>query len=68
MAMVRRGVMLSLREASCCKVEVVNGSDGERCLSVRLMFVTVKDLSPMSAIMPSTCSPEAGSTFLPSLP
>ncbi len=51
MAMVRRGVMLSLREASCCKVEVVNGSDGERCLSVRLMFVTVKDLSPMSAMM-----------------
>ena len=28
----------------------------------------VKDLSPMSAMMPSTCSPEAGSTFLPSLP
>ena len=68
MAMVRRGVMLSLREASCCKVEVVNGSEGERCLSVRLMFVTVKGSLPISAMMPSTCSPEAGSTFLPSFP
>ena len=36
MAMVRRGVMLSFREASCCRVEVVKGGEGLRCLSVRL--------------------------------
>ena len=42
MAMVRRGVMPSLREASCCRVEVVKGGEGERCLSARFTLLTEK--------------------------
>ena len=45
MAMVRRGVMFSFREASCCMVEVVKGGDGERRLSVRFTLVTAKGVS-----------------------
>ena len=35
MDMVRAGVMFSLREASCCKVDVVNGGAGWRFFSCR---------------------------------
>jgi hypothetical protein len=34
--MVRRGVILSLRDASCCSDDVMNGAEGGRCLSARL--------------------------------
>ena len=49
MAMVRRGVMFSFREASCCMVEVVKGGAGERCLSVRFTLLTAKGRSCTSA-------------------
>ena len=66
--MVRRGVILSLREASCWSVEVVNGGEGERCLSVRLMLLTENTAFRISAMMVSTCCAEDGSSFFPFLP
>ena len=50
MAMVRRGVIFSLRDASCCKVEVVNGGAGERCLSARFTDFTAKGRPCSSSI------------------
>ena len=66
--MVRRGVMFSLRDASCWSVEVVNGGDGERCLSARLMVLTRNAALLVSSMMASIASRESGSAFLPSLP
>ena len=68
MAMVRRGVMFSFREASCCMVEVVKGGDGERRLSVRFTLDTAKGVSWSWARMSSTSCWEAGSYFLPPRP
>ena len=45
MDMVRRGVIFSLREASCWRVEVVKGGAGLRILSVRFTERTVKGWS-----------------------
>ena len=42
MDMVRRGVMLRRREASCWRVEVMNGGAGDFCFSPRLTPETVK--------------------------
>ena len=68
MAMVRRGVMFSLRLASCCMVEVVKGGAGERCLSLRLTEVTVKVSFSTWAMMASTAASVGMSAFLPFLP
>ena len=68
MAMVRRGVMFSLREASCCRVEVVKGGDGERCLSVRFTLLTVNLSDRTSRQISCVSSWVAGSYFLPFLP
>ena len=51
--MVRRGVMLSLREASCWSVEVMKGGAGLRFFSDFLTLLTPKDC-PFSS--ESTCS------------
>ncbi len=66
--MVRRGVMLSLRLASCWSVEVVNGGEGERCLSARLTLLTANTALFVSAMTASISSREEGSNFLPFLP
>ena len=68
MAMVRRGVIFSLRDASCCKVEVVNGGAGERCLSARFTELTVKGSSRSSSMMAWASPSLDGSYFLPPLP
>ena len=68
MAMVRRGVMFSLREASCCKVEVVKGGEGERCLSTRFTLFTAKGRDCTSSQIFWVSSREAGSCFLPFFP
>ena len=68
MAIVRRGVMLSLRLASCWSVEVVNGGEGERCLSARLTLLTVKAALFVSAMISSISAREDGSNFFPFLP
>ena len=68
MAMVRRGVMESLRDASCCMVEVVKGGEGLRCLSVRFTVLTVKGACSVSWTTASTSSADFSSAFLPSFP
>ena len=68
MAMVRRGVMLSFRDASCCMVEVVNGGDGERFLSVRFTDFTVKAAFFVSSTTSSTWAADFNSAFLPFFP
>ena len=68
MAMVRRGVMESLRDASCCMVEVVKGGEGERCLSVRLTDLTVKGRFSVSWTTASTSASDLSSAFFPFLP
>ena len=68
MAMVRRGVMFTLREASCCKVEVVKGGEGERCLSLRLTEVTAKAAPCSASVISRTSSSLASSFFLPPTP
>ena len=66
--MVRRGVMESFRDASCCMVEVVKGGEGERCLSVRLTDLTVKGRFSVSWTTASTSASDLSSAFLPFLP
>ena len=68
MAMVRRGVMESFRDASCCMVEVVKGGEGDRCLSVRLTLPTVKTAFSVSRTTASTSAADFSSAFFPSLP
>ena len=68
MAMVRRGVIFSLREASCCMVEVVKGGEGERCLSVRFTLFTAKGSVCSSAMIACTSFSVSGSYFFPFLP
>ena len=68
MAMVRRGVIPSLREASCCRVEVVKGGEGERCLSVRFTLLTEKMPFSVSRTTAPTSAWERSSAFLPSFP
>ena len=68
MAMVRRGVIFSLREASCCKLEVVKGGVGLRCLSVRFTVLTAKASFFSSATMRWVSASSLGSYFLPSTP
>ena len=66
--MVRRGVMFSLREASCCKLEVVKGGVGLRCLSARLTVLTEKRSFCSSDTMRWVSTSSLGSYFLPSTP
>ena len=68
MAMVRRGVMDSLRLASCCMVEVVKGGEGERFLSVRFTDLTVKAAFFVSSTTASTSAADFSSAFLPFFP
>ena len=68
MAMVRRGVMESFRDASCCMVELVKGGEGLRCLSVRLTLLTVKAAFSVSRTTASTSWADFSSAFLPSFP
>ena len=68
MAMVRRGVMDSLRLASCCMVEVVKGGEGERFLSVRFTDLTVKTAFFVSSTTASTSAADFSSAFLPFFP
>ena len=68
MAMVRRGVMESFLDASCCMVEVVKGGEGLRCLSVRFTLLTVKGAFFVSSTTASTSSADFSSAFLPFLP
>ncbi len=68
MAMVRRGVMESLRLASCWRVEVVKGGEGERYLSCRLTVLTVKGAFSTALTTASTSSAELRSFFLPFSP
>ena len=68
MAMVRRGVMLSFRLASCWRVEVVKGGEGERCLSCRLTDLTAKAAFFTASTTASTSSMEFRSFFLPFSP
>ena len=63
MDMVRRGLMFSFREASCWRVLVMKGGAGARFLSCRLMLLTVKGASWMSARIWSTSSLECSSIF-----
>ena len=68
MAMVRRGVMESFLDASCCMVEVVKGGEGLRCLSVRFTLLTVNTLFSVSRMTASTSASLFSSVFLPSFP
>ena len=68
MAIVRRGVMLSLREASCCSVEVENGGEGLRFLSVRFTLLTANGRSRSSCWIRSISACDCGSYFLPPCP
>ena len=60
--MVLRVVKPSLREASCCRVEVVNGGDGRRLRSLLATSVTCSEppaacwmrMRASSAVLPST--------------
>ena len=63
MDMVRRGLMLSFLDASCCKVEVMNGGAGERLLSCRLILLTEKGAVRMASKTSSTCSLDFSSIF-----
>lgn len=62
--MVRLGVMLSLREASCCSVEVMNGGAGFFFFSVFLTLSTAKGLPSISASTCSTSARQVSSFFL----
>ena len=66
--MVRRGVMESFRDASCCMVEVVKGGEGLRCLSVRLTDFTTKAAFSVSCTTASTSEADLSSAFLPFFP
>ena len=66
--MVRRGVMESFLDASCCMVEVVKGGEGLRCLSVRFTDFTVNAWFSVSRTTASTSSADFSSAFLPFLP
>ena len=68
MAMVRRGVMFSLRDASCCKLEVVKGGVGLRCLSVRFTVFTANCSCFSSSTMRWVSASSFGSYFLPFTP
>ena len=68
MAIVRRGVIESFRDASCWRVEVVKGGEGLRCLSVRLTVWTVKGAPSVSRITSFTLSSLLSSAFLPFFP
>ena len=68
MAMVRRGVMESFRDASCCMVDVVKGGEGLRCLSLRLTDLTAKAAFSVSCTTSATCSADFSSAFLPFFP
>ena len=68
MAMVRRGVMANLRDASCCMVEVVKGGAGLRILSVRLRERTKKVSPSVSATTASTSAADLRSVFFPFFP
>ena len=68
MAMVRRGVMDSFRLASCWRVEVVKGGEGERCLSWRLTVLTVKTAFFTASTTASTSWAERSSRFFPFSP
>ena len=48
--MVRRGVMPRRREASCCRVEVMNGGDGLRCFSPRLTLAILNGSADTAAL------------------
>ena len=56
MDMVRRGVMLRRREASCCKVEVMKGGAGLRCFSPRFTLLTIKGSSLTASMTVLTSS------------
>ena len=62
------GGHISLREASCWRVEVVKGGDGERCLSARFTLLTEKVRDITSSQMAWVSAWEAGSYFLPFFP
>ena len=66
--MVRRGVMLSLLDASCWRVEVMKGGAGDFCFSPRLTLLTVKAAFSTAARTSSTSSLEWSSCFLSPLP
>ena len=60
--------MESLRDASCCMVEVVKGGDGLRCLSVRFTDLTVNAAFSVSRTTASTSASLFSSAFLPFFP
>ena len=63
MDMVRAGVMFSLREASCWRVEVMKGGAGLRCLSWRLTPVTAKGAFFTASMTALTSASLFSSTF-----
>ena len=65
--MVRRGVMFSLRDASCCRVEVVKEAMASAA-SARFTLLTVKGWACTSRQISWVSASEAGSYFFPFLP
>ena len=64
MDMVRAGVMFSLREASCWRVEVVKGGAGVRLFSWRFTLETEKVPCSTAAMTASVSASLASSIFL----
>ena len=54
--MVRRGVIFSLLEASCWRVDVIKGGAGLFCFSARFRLLTVKGAEDTAAITASVSS------------
>ena len=63
MDMVRAGVIFSLREASCWRVEVVKGGAGLRSLSCRFTLETVKGWPDTAWITASASASLCSSIF-----
>lgn len=57
-----------MRDASCWSVEVVNGGEGLRCLSVRFTVWTTKGSPSVSRTTAFTASSFFSSAFLPFFP
>ena len=66
--MVRRGVMPRRREASCCRVEVMNGGDGLRCFSPRLTLAIWNGSADTAAMILSAVVSSGTSIFLSAVP
>ena len=63
--MVRFGEKPSLRLASCCRLDVVNGGAGERFVFLTATSVTIGRLARIAAAWRSAVSPSPISGFLP---